>query len=69
MFPGGGNFDPNQLDDETRERFRRFKEMAERGEMPQFDPNQLDEQTRERIRQFRSRMRENSNGAAQRQEP
>jgi hypothetical protein len=67
-FPEGGSFDPNQLDEQTRERFRQFRERAERGEMP-FDPNQLDEQTRERFRQSRNRMRDNSDGASSRQEP
>jgi hypothetical protein len=67
-FPGDGNFDPNQLDEQTRERFRQFRERAEQGEMPS-DPNQLDEQTRERFRQSRNRMRDNSDGASSRQEP
>jgi HlyD family secretion protein len=67
-FPEDGNFDPNQLDNQTRERIRQFRERAERGEMPS-DPNQLDEQTRERFRQSRERMRQQGDGASSRQEP
>lgn len=67
-FPGDGNFDPNQLDDQTREKIRQFRERAERGEMP-FDPNQLDEQTREKFRQSRERMRQQGDGTSGRQEP
>jgi hypothetical protein len=55
-------FDPNQMDEQTRERFRQFRERMQRGEMPAFDPNQMDEQTRERFRQFRSRMRQQNDG-------
>ncbi len=64
----GRSFDPNQLDEKTRERMKKFREMAERGELP-FDPNKLDEQSRERFRQFRNRMRNNPDGASSRQEP
>jgi hypothetical protein len=70
MPPGfGENFDPNQFDEQTRERMKKFREMAERGELPPFDPNQLDEQSREKFRQFRERMRQQGDGASGRQEP
>jgi HlyD family secretion protein len=63
-FPsGGGNFDPNKMDEQTKERIRQFRERMQRGEMPSFDPNQMDEQTRERFRQFRNRMRQQNDGA------
>ncbi|MGA2091926.1 MAG: HlyD family efflux transporter periplasmic adaptor subunit [Sedimentisphaerales bacterium] len=63
-FPfGGGNFDPNKMDEQTRERIRQFRERAARGEMPAFDPNQMDEQTKERFRQFRNRMRQQNDDA------
>jgi HlyD family secretion protein len=70
-FPfGGGNFDPNKMDPQTRERMKQFRERMQRGEMPAFDPNQLDEQTRERFRQFRNRMRQQNDGApSQQQQP
>ena len=59
---GGGNFDPNKMDEQTKERIRQFRERMQRGEMPAFDPNQMDEQTRERFRQFRNRMRQQNDG-------
>jgi HlyD family secretion protein len=55
QMAGMPRFDPNQLDEQTRERMRRFREQVERGEMP-FDPNQFDEQTRERMRRFREQV-------------
>jgi HlyD family secretion protein len=67
--PPGMSFDPNQLDEQTRERMKRFREMAERGELPAFDPNQLDEQSRERFNQLRNRMRDPNDGAPARQNP
>ena len=60
---GGGNFDPNKMDEQTKERIRRFREQMQRGEMPAFDPNQMDEQARERFRQSRNRMRQQNDGA------
>jgi RND family efflux transporter MFP subunit len=50
----GMSFDSNQLDDQTREKSRQFRDRAQRGE-GSFDPNQMDEQTREKMRQFRER--------------
>jgi HlyD family secretion protein len=60
---GGGNFDPNKMDEQTKEKIRQFREQMQRGEMPAFDPNQMDEQTRERFRQFQNRMRQQNDGA------
>jgi HlyD family secretion protein len=61
--------DFNQLDEQTKERMKQFREKAERGEMP-FDPNRLDEKTRERFRQFRNRSRgQNTDGPSSRQNP
>ncbi len=59
--PGAG-FDPNKLDEQTKERMKKFREMM------QQDPNKLDEQTREMMRQFRNRMKEQQNGRPSRQQ-
>jgi len=58
-----GSFDPNQMDEQTRERMRQFREAAQQGEMP--DLNQMDEQTRERIKQLRNRSRQQDDGGNQ----
>lgn len=57
----GMSFDPNQMDEQTRERMRQSRERSAQGE-GSFDPNQMDEQARERMRQSRSRRREQSDG-------
>ena len=67
--PPGASFDPNQLDNQTREKMRQFREKVQRGEIT-FDPNQMDPQARERFKQFRNRTRgQNADGAGSRQEP
>ncbi|MBN2018946.1 MAG: efflux RND transporter periplasmic adaptor subunit [Sedimentisphaerales bacterium] len=66
--PGMTPVDFNQLDDQTKERMKQFREKMQRGEIS-LDPNQMDEQARERFRKFRNRSREQSDGAATRQAP
>jgi HlyD family secretion protein len=83
--PSGMPADFNQLDEETRNRIRQFREQTPadsnqpddqtRERMRQFrgqipqDFNQLDEETRNRIRQFRNRSREQGDGESPRQNP
>jgi HlyD family secretion protein len=63
-FPaGGGSFDPNKMDEQTKEKFRQIRERMQRGEMPAFDPNKMDEQSREKFKQFQNRMRQQNDGA------